>query len=98
MRRTGKGRARRCCRRRTAWKEEHNMPNNSVVLHGLVKPDGTLELEDKVPLPAGKVRVTLEPVPYSQETDPFFVMLKKIRAARQQAGLQPRSTEEIEAE
>jgi hypothetical protein len=35
------------------------------------------------------VRVTLEPVPYSQETDPFFVMLRKIRAIREMHGVKP---------
>ncbi len=74
------------------------MRANTVVLQGLVKPDGTLELEGKVPLPAGRVSVTLQPVPYSQETDPFFVMLRGIRAARERAGLRPRTREEIDAQ
>jgi hypothetical protein len=74
------------------------MSANTVVVQGFVKPDGTLELEGKVPLPAGRVSVTLEPIPYSQETDPFFVMLRGIRAAREQAGLRPRTREEIDAE
>ena len=43
------------------------------------------------------VSVTVEPVPYSQETDPFFVMLREIRAAREQAGLRPHTREEIDA-
>lgn len=74
------------------------MSTNAVVIQGRVKPDGTLELEGKVPLPAGRVSVTLQPVPYSQETDPLFVMLREIRAARQQAGLMPRSREEVDAD
>ena len=74
------------------------MPANAVVIHGNIKSDGTLELDGKVPLPAGKVQVTLQPVPELPEGDPFFDMLRSIWAARQQAGLQPRSVEEIEAE
>jgi hypothetical protein len=74
------------------------MTANTVVLQGLVKPDGTLELDGKVPLPAGRVSVTVQPVPYSQETDPFFVMLREIRAVREQAGLRPRTREEIDAQ
>jgi hypothetical protein len=74
------------------------MAANTVVLQGRVKPDGTLEIEGKVPLPAGRVRVTLEPVPYSQETDPFFVMLREIRVMRERADLRPRSREEIDAQ
>jgi hypothetical protein len=74
------------------------MSENTVVMQGLVKPDGTLELEGKVPLPAGRVSLTLQPMPYSQETDPFFEMLRGIWAAREQAGLRPRSREEIDAQ
>jgi hypothetical protein len=37
-------------------------------------------------------------VPYSQETDPFFVMLREIRATRERAGLQPRTREEIDTQ
>ena len=46
------------------------MSTDSIVMGGIVKPDGTLELEGKVPLPAGRVSVTLQAVPYAQETDP----------------------------
>jgi hypothetical protein len=74
------------------------MSASSVVIPGVVKPDGTLELEGKVPLPAGRVSVTLQPVPYSQETDPFFEMLRGIWAARERAGLYPRTREEIDAQ
>ena len=65
------------------------MSTNAVVIQGLVKTDGTLELEGKVPLPAGRVSVKLQPIPYSQETDPFFVMLRKVRALRERDGVKP---------
>ena len=39
------------------------MNANLIVVRGVVKPDGTLELDGRVPMPAGKVRVTLQPVP-----------------------------------
>lgn len=74
------------------------MSANTVVIQGLVKSDGTLELEGKVTLPAGRVSVTLQPVPYSQETDPFFVMLRGIWAVRERAGLRPDTREEIDAQ
>jgi hypothetical protein len=79
-------------------KEEWKMSTNVVVIQGVVKPDGTLELEGKVPLPAGRVSVTLQPLPYSQETDSLFVMLREIRAMRERAGLRPRTREEIDAQ
>jgi hypothetical protein len=69
----------------------------NVVIQGVVRADGTLELEGKVPLPAGRVRVTLEPVPHSQETDPFFAMLRKIRAIRESHGVLPDAAAAIAA-
>ncbi len=71
---------------------------SAVAMKGMVRADGTLELEGKVDLPPGAVSVTLEPVPYSQETDPFFVMLRGIWAEREKAGLPTRTREEIDAE
>jgi hypothetical protein len=79
-------------------KEENKMSATTVVLQGTVKPDGTLELEGKVPLPPGKVSVTLQSVPYSQETDPLFVLLRGIWAGREAAGIQPRTREEVDAD
>jgi hypothetical protein len=74
------------------------MSARAIILQGVVKPDGTLELEGRVPLPAGKVQVTLQPVPDLPEGDPFFDMLKGIWAARATAGLMPRSVAEVEAQ
>jgi hypothetical protein len=74
------------------------MNRTPVTVLGVVKPDGTLELEGKVPLPAGKVQVTLQPLPELPEGDPFFDLLRGIWAARAQAGLTPRSEEEVKAQ
>jgi hypothetical protein len=70
----------------------------SVTVSGIVRPDGTLELADKLPLPAGKVQVTVQSVPELPREDPFFAMLEDIWAARAKAGLTPRSVEEMEAQ
>jgi hypothetical protein len=78
--------------------EVHNMSTNTVVIYGVVQPDGSLQLEEKVPLPAGKVQITVQAAPEPPEGDPFFDMLKGIWAARSQAGLTPRSVEEVEAQ
>lgn len=69
----------------------------SAIVHGVVKPDGTLELEGKVPLPAGKVQVMVQSVPDLPQGDPFFDMLKNIWTARAKAGLPPRSEAEVKA-
>ena len=71
------------------------MSASTVVLQGIVQPDGTLQLNGKVPLPAGKVQVTVEAVSLNH---PFWQMMQEIWDARQNAGLQPRSVEAIEAE
>jgi len=47
----------------------------NIVLEGLLKPDGTLELRSRPPFPPGRVRVTLEaikdePVPTERLPDP----------------------------
>jgi len=65
------------------------MNANAVVIQGIVKPDGTLELDSKVPLPAGKVSVTLQPVPEWPEGDPFFELLREVRAIRERDGRKP---------
>ena len=70
----------------------------AIVLHGVVKADGTLEMADKVSLPAGKVQVTLQPLPDLPESDPFWQMMRTIWAGQQARGHVPRSVEEVEAE
>jgi len=74
------------------------MSTNTVVIYGVVQPDGSPQLEGKVPMPAGKVQVTVQAVPEPPEGDQFFDMLKGIWAARAEAGLIPRSVEEVEAQ
>jgi hypothetical protein len=74
------------------------MSTNTVVIQGMVQADGSLQLEGKVPLPAGKVQVRIQPILELPEGDPFFAMLKDIWAIRTQAGLTPRSVEEVEAQ
>jgi hypothetical protein len=65
------------------------MSTNTVVILGFVKPDGTLQLDEKVTLPPGRVSIAVEPIPYSQESDPFFQMLRRIWEIREQHGVKP---------
>jgi len=74
------------------------MSANPVTVEGVVKPDGRLEVTAKVPLPEGKVQVTITPLAQAPAADPFWQMLQGIWKSRQAAGLSPRSVEEIEAE
>lgn len=67
-----------------------------TVVQGTLKPDGTLELDHKPDLPPGRVVVRMQPLAELPVGDPFFDMLKEIWATRAQAGLVPRTVEEVE--
>jgi hypothetical protein len=78
--------------------EETAMGRVSTVVQGTLKPDGTLELDEKVNLPPGRVQVlVLQPVP-TDPKDPFWERMEAIWAAQKARGHVPRSAEEIEAE
>ncbi len=70
----------------------------AVTVPGTVRPDGTLELEGKVPLPAGPVQVTVQLMPELPRDDPFWQAMERIWAAQEARGYVPRSVEEVEAE
>ena len=69
-----------------------------AVVKGTVRPDGTLEVLDKINLPAGEVQVTLVPVPEVSPADPFWQLLLGIWANQQARGHVARTVEEVEAE
>src|SRR4051812_21451569 len=72
--------------------------NPGVVVDGVVRPDGTLELSGRLSLPAGPVRVTVEPAPQPETAAPFLQRMQAIWDARREAGLAPRGEEHVEAE
>ncbi|MFI5459672.1 MAG: hypothetical protein ACHRXM_29965 [Isosphaerales bacterium] len=69
-----------------------------VTVEGIVKPDGTVEVAEKVNLPAGKVQVTLVPWPDLPQDDPFWQMMQKIWDGQKACGHVARSALEVEAE
>jgi hypothetical protein len=69
-----------------------------AVIEGVINPDGTLVLQGKVNLPAGKVQVTLVPVLELPQDDPFWQLMRGIWAGQKARGHVPRSAEEVEAE
>lgn len=82
------------------------MSATPIVIQGTVTSDGTLELEGKVPLPPGKVSVTVEPEPALPEWlagvdlpkgDPLFDTLRGIWAAQAKEGKPFRTGEEAQA-
>jgi hypothetical protein len=70
-----------------------------IILQGVVKPDGTLELFEKVNLPPGPVQVTVQAVPQpAAPAEDLMTFMEKIWAGQRARGHVPRSAEEIEAE
>ena len=76
------------------------MSLTEFVVGGTLKSDGTLELDQKPNLIPGRVQVVLrQAAPLDlPKGDPFFDMLKNIWAVRAEAGLTPRTEEEVEAD
>jgi len=78
------------------------MSFGEIVIEGALRPDGTLELDQKPKLAPGRVTVVLRP---GSETkgprplnDSFFQMMEEIWVGQQARGHVPRSVEEVEAE
>jgi len=73
------------------------MTTGETVIAGTLLPDGTLVLDEKPILPAGRVTVRMQPMSGLPVDDPFFAMLQGIWDVRSKAGLTPRSVEEVES-
>jgi hypothetical protein len=69
-----------------------------VVIEGTVKPDGTLEVADKLPIPAGRVRVTVQPLAEPAQPERFWKMMESIWSDLQARGRPSRSREQIDAD
>jgi hypothetical protein len=72
--------------------------STQLVMQGTVKPDGRLELDERVPMPAGRVLVTVEPVVQPPANDPFWMRMHAIWQAQNARGHMPRTREQIDAE
>ena len=68
-----------------------------VVVHGTLTPDGKLEVDQPVALPAGEVRVTIEALT-SQTRRNAMEVLGEIWADRKKLGMAGRSKEQIDAD
>jgi hypothetical protein len=74
---------------------------NSAVVHGTLRHDGTLELDENPPLAPGRVQVTILPMPAPAVAQPRRTILDvvdEIHAAQQARGYHGRSAEEMEAD
>jgi hypothetical protein len=70
------------------------MNSVAVVVEGMVQPDGTLEVTQKVDLPAGRVQVTVQPVADTIQPDRFWTMMESIWAAQLAGGRTARTRED----
>jgi hypothetical protein len=69
-----------------------------VTLEAVIKPDGTLELGEKLSLPPGRVQVTIVPMPELPPNDPFWQRMQARWTAQRARGHVPRSVAEVEQE
>jgi hypothetical protein len=74
------------------------MSEMPVEVEGTVHEDGTLELDKKLSLPAGRVKVTVKPVPATPPGEDLWNVLERIWAEQKARGYVPRTREEIDAE
>ena len=74
------------------------MSLSEAVVEGTLTPDGRLELDQKPKLASGRVQVIVRTLPELPDGDPFWDMMKSIRAEQKARGHVPWSVEEIEAE
>jgi hypothetical protein len=74
------------------------MSPRDIVIEGTVQPDGTLVLDGPTKLPAGRVRVVVQPLPDPPPGDPFWDMMQSIWDGQKARGFTPRSAARVEAE
>ena len=74
------------------------MSPSEVVIEGTLKPDGTLELDQKPGLAPGRVKVTLQPAQAGTPRQRGLAdVIDEIRQGQQARGFQGRSAEAIQA-
>jgi hypothetical protein len=73
------------------------MDTNLWTVRGTLKPDGTLELDEKPPLAVGRVKVTIQPEASGSEVESLMQLMARIWADQRTRGQVSRSKEEIDA-
>ena len=74
------------------------MNRSEAVIEGTLKPDGTLDLDEKPELPPGRVVVTVRPRDVSAGRRNIVEVLQEIWRRQQARGFQGYTAEELEAE
>ena len=74
------------------------MNPTAVTVEGKIRPDGTLELPQKLDLPAGPVKVTVQTIEQHVQPERFWRFMESIWAENRAENRIPRTREEIDAE
>ncbi len=74
------------------------MSGSTLIVEGVVKPDGTLEVPQKLDLPAGPVQVTVRSMAGATQPDRFWKIMDSLWADLRTGGRTPRTREEIDAD
>jgi len=73
------------------------MAFDTILLRGVLREDGTLELPEKIGLPSGPVEITVRTLVKPTGED-VLTVLDRIQAEQEASGYVPRSVEEVDAQ
>jgi len=74
------------------------MSLTEIVVEGTLKPDGTLELDQKPSLAPGRVQVIVKPLPSPTGRRGLVEVMDEIRQSQRARGYQGRTAQEMQAE
>ncbi len=75
------------------------MISSQTVVNGTLKPDGTVELDEKPGISPGRVRVTLQPMPEpTQAGRGWWEVLEQIWKDQKARGFKGRGKEQVDAD
>lgn len=74
------------------------MNQSQVVIHGTLRADGTLQLDEKPNLPPGRIRITMTTMTESPTAEDAWSVLQRIWQERDSLGMKGRTGEAIVAE
>jgi hypothetical protein len=69
-----------------------------ITIHGMVRPDGSLELTGLPALPAGPVEIVIRSAPSRPDSVDWWSFLQRARGELESAGHTFRTKEDIDAE
>ena len=73
--------------------------STAVIVQATLKPDGTLELDQKPNLAPGRVQVVVQPLPAASSPSRGLVeVMDEIRQGQRSRGFQGRTLEQMQAE